>query len=368
MRKLFLAAILVFATIIGARAQFYLAGDDPGHLKWNYIRTPNYKVIYPRGLDSLAVVYVRALETNRPRVALSAGYLPGQTYWGATPVVLHAYTPYSNGSVAWAPMRMDLYTLPEAYGPETMPWVQELAIHENRHVAQLQFGADGILKPFTWIFGEAATGLFAGIYPSYWLAEGDAVAAETALSGFGRGRSSDFMAYYMTAFDKGDYRNWEKWRWGSWKRYAPNHYALGYMTVAGGRYLYNDPLFTADYLHLAANRPLKPTKVRAWFKDRSGKSFDAALRARTFDPDGPNYTPRISGILHFEEDTFSYEMNILKSNGGDPSSCNRYNFFYDNPKIEKAIEKTEQQVLAGQIDSFMAAEQLIDLYREEEKK
>lgn len=278
MRKLFLAAILVFATIIGARAQFYLAGDDPGHLKWNYIRTPNYKVIYPRGLDSLAVVYARALETNRPRVALSAGYLPGQTYWGATPVVLHAYTPYSNGSVAWAPMRMDLYTLPEAYGPETMPWVQELAIHENRHVAQLQFGADGILKPFTWIFGEAATGLFAGIYPSYWLAEGDAVAAETALSGFGRGRSSDFMAYYMTAFDKGDYRNWEKWRWGSWKRYAPNHYALGYMTVAGGRYLYNDPLFTADYLHLAANRPLKPTKVRAWFKDRSGKSFDAAFK------------------------------------------------------------------------------------------
>ncbi len=44
------------------------------------------------------------------------------------------------------------------------------------------------------------------------------------------------------------------------------------------------------------------------------------------------------------------------------------NDFYDNPKIEKAIEKTEQQVLAGQIDSFMAAEQLIDLYREEEKK
>ena len=66
---------------------------------------------------------------------------------------------------------------------------------------------------------------------------------------------------------------------------------------------------------------------------RAGKSFDVALRARTFEPDGPNYTPRISGILHFEEDTFSYEMNILKSNGGDPSSCNRYNFFYDNPTI-----------------------------------
>ena len=44
------------------------------------------------------------------------------------------------------------------------------------------------------------------------------------------------------------------------------------------------------------------------------------------------------------------------------------NDFYDNPKIDKALQKTEQQVLAGQIDSFMAAEQLIDLYREEEKQ
>ena len=278
MRKLFLAAILVFATLCGARAQFYLAGDDPGSIRWKYISTPNYKVIYPKGLDSLATVYAHALETNRPKVGLSAGYLPGQTYWCKTPVVLHTHTPYSNGSVAWAPMRMDLYTLPEAYGPETMPWVQELAIHENRHVAQLQFGADGILRPFTWLFGESATGLFAGLFPSYWMAEGDAVAAETGLSKFGRGRSSDFLAYYMTAFDKGDFRNWEKWRWGSWRRYAPNHYALGYMTVAGARYLYGDPLFTSDYLHLSARRPLKPSKVRAWFKDHSGKGFDAAFR------------------------------------------------------------------------------------------
>lgn len=66
---------------------------------------------------------------------------------------------------------------------------------------------------------------------------------------------------------------------------------------------------------------------------RAGKSFDQALRSRTYEPDGPNYTPRISGILHFGGDSFSYEMNILKSNNGDPDCCNRYNFFFDNPKI-----------------------------------
>ena len=66
---------------------------------------------------------------------------------------------------------------------------------------------------------------------------------------------------------------------------------------------------------------------------RAGKSFDTALRQRRFEPDEPNYTPRISGILHFEDDYFSYEMNILKSNNGDGNACNRYNFYYDAPKI-----------------------------------
>lgn len=278
MKKAILSVIAAFVALTAAQAQFYIAGDDPGSLKWNYIRTPNYKVIYPVGTDSLARAYARALETNRTRVALSAGYLPGETYWRTTPVVLHTHTAHANGSVGWAPMRMDLYTLPEAYNPETLPWVQELCIHENRHVAQMQFAADGILRPFTYIFGEAATGLFSGMFPNYWMLEGDAVAAETGLSKFGRGRSADFMAYYATAFDKEDFRNWEKWRWGSWRRYAPNHYALGYMTVAGARYLYGDPLFTKDYLKLSSHKPFKMKKVRAWFEEHSGKKMDAAFK------------------------------------------------------------------------------------------
>lgn len=66
---------------------------------------------------------------------------------------------------------------------------------------------------------------------------------------------------------------------------------------------------------------------------RAGKSFEASLRTREFEPDGPNFTPRISGILHFEGDSFNYEMSILKSNNGDGNCCNRYHFSYDNPKI-----------------------------------
>lgn len=61
-------------------------------------------------------------------------------------------------------------------------------------------------------------------------------------------------------------------------------------------------------------------------------TFEQSLRSREFEPDAPNYTPRISGIMHLEDRKYNYAMSILKSNNGDPSGCNRYTFAYENPK------------------------------------
>lgn len=60
-------------------------------------------------------------------------------------------------------------------------------------------------------------------------------------------------------------------------------------------------------------------------------TFEQSLRSREFEPDGPNYTPRISGIMHIENGNFNYAMSILKSNNGNPDACNRYTFAYENP-------------------------------------
>ena len=60
-------------------------------------------------------------------------------------------------------------------------------------------------------------------------------------------------------------------------------------------------------------------------------TFEQSLRTREFEPDGPNYTPRISGIMHIENGKYNYAMSILKSNNGNPDSCNRYTFAYENP-------------------------------------
>ncbi len=61
-------------------------------------------------------------------------------------------------------------------------------------------------------------------------------------------------------------------------------------------------------------------------------TFEQSLRSREFEPDAPNYTPRISGILHVENGNYSYAMSILKSDNGDPAACNRYTYAYENAK------------------------------------
>lgn len=60
-------------------------------------------------------------------------------------------------------------------------------------------------------------------------------------------------------------------------------------------------------------------------------TFEQTLRSRTFEPDAPNYTPRISGILHIENGGLNFAMSILKSDNGSPDSCLRYTFAYEDP-------------------------------------
>ncbi len=65
-----------------------------------------------------------------------------------------------------------------------------------------------------------------------------------------------------------------------------------------------------------------------WEGLKAGKGFSAALTSREFEPDYPNFTPRISGMLTFGENDFTYDMSILKSADAEGSACNRYTFSY----------------------------------------
>lgn len=64
---------------------------------------------------------------------------------------------------------------------------------------------------------------------------------------------------------------------------------------------------------------------------RNGLNFEQTLRSREFEPDAPNYTPRISGSMEIKDGKYRYAMSILKSDNGNPEACNRFAFYYNNP-------------------------------------
>ena len=269
MRKYIIIYILMLLPMV-AGAQFYVTGDDPGRLRWYSMDTDNFRIIYPEGNDSLAKVYGGNLEKYRLPVSRTSGYFPGGSGKLRMPVVLHTWNT-SNGSVAWAPKRMDLFTVPSAYDPEALPWEKMLAIHESRHVSQMQFGMTQSMKPFNWFFGEMFNVLVSVLYPNISTMEGDAVIMETAYSKSGRGRTSDFLNYYRVAFDEGVSRTWRQWRFASQKNYSPSYYALGYMTVGGIRHFYDFPDYMDEAYHLIARKPYKVLGFRRLAKEASGK-------------------------------------------------------------------------------------------------
>lgn len=260
------------------RAQFYTYGNDPASVTWSTIETPTYRILYPRGADSLARSYALSLERAVQPVSSSIGYAPNAAYRKKMPVVLHNFTAYSNGMVTWMPRRMELLTRPEAYSPTAMPWQDMLAAHESRHVSQMQFANMQGFRFWNVLLGQIGTGAISSAYCGPAFDEGDAVATETALSQAGRGRDGSFLEYFRASFADGDYRNWWQWRYSSQKRFTPDHYKLGYITFAGMRTVFDEPDFTKRYYErISAHKGVAFNNFAKTVKDVSGLSFKDAF-------------------------------------------------------------------------------------------
>ena len=276
-RGVTLSFLILFFGCHMASAQFYTSGNDPAGVKYDQIKTEHFRIVYPRGLDTLASRYALDLERQRPRVGASIGFLPGEKFSQKWPVILRSYTSTFNGLVVDAPRRMELYTVMDAYAPDALNPIQSLTIHESRHVSQLQFGRKGIFGVGHILLGDIWESAAFAFYPNSDFAEGDAVVAETALTSSGRGRSSDFLEYVRVSLDEGAGRNYYQWRYGSLNRYTPDHYRAGYMMIAGARYVWNEPLFSKKYFDTIFRRPrglMFPFGVRGrTFENVSGKNF-----------------------------------------------------------------------------------------------
>jgi len=249
-----MVTILLLFISVGLNAQFYEYGQDAGTLKWYQFKSPNYKVIYPEGIDSLAQAFANRLEYFYPHLGdpLDHRHSP-------IPVIIHNESSFSNGVFVWAPKRLEIFTNPNPNG-YYQDWLTQLALHEGRHAVQIDKLNQGFTKGLFYVGGEQLVGAMA-IFLPLWYLEGDAVDAETRLSNTGRGRQPSFEMELKAQMLQADrIYSFSKATGGSYKDFVPNHYKLGYLMVRYGRINYGDK-FWVDFQQYAARKPflLNPT-------------------------------------------------------------------------------------------------------------
>lgn len=246
MRLLFLTIILF--TINGLlKAQFYNSGQDASNLKWKTIENENFKIVFPEQSDSIAQYLASALSWSYENITQDMHHKPRKIG-----VIIHAEASTSNGSVVWAPRRIEIFTTPPM---DNYPhdWFEQLSIHEYRHVIQVDKLNQGLTKYLYYLFGEQIVGGVLGLYIPLWFLEGDAVWAETKYSLTGRGRQWSFSDPLRVQVMQKEIYSYDKATMGSYRDFVPDHYILGYNIVNEVRRQYGDEVWPNTLNYVARN-------------------------------------------------------------------------------------------------------------------
>jgi hypothetical protein len=221
--------IILYSTLLliaqSAFSQYYDTGQDPASLKWIQIKTDRFKVIFPEKYGQGGIEFAKSLDDAYSRLG---SLFPEKKF--RIPVIIHNYTTTSNGYVAWAPRRMEIYPTPEQ---NTIPLdpLKQLSIHELTHVLQMESLNKGFSKGISFLFGEQIYGIVAFLLP-LWFLEGDAVFAESALTESGRGRSPSFQKQLKAiTVEKQKLYKYDQIVSGSFREFIPDHYQSGYQIV-----------------------------------------------------------------------------------------------------------------------------------------
>ncbi|HEK19921.1 MULTISPECIES: TolB family protein [unclassified Mucilaginibacter] len=243
--KRLLLTLLIFTITIAKAQQF---GGNPPSIKWKQIKTPETRVIFSQGMDSVAQHVAATILQMNNLIEPTIGFKQRQVN-----IVLQNQTTVSNAYVGLAPFRSEFYLTPSqnSFDVGSLPWWQQLAIHEFRHVQQYNNFNVGFSRVLRVVFGEGGQALGNAMTVPDWFFEGDAVFNETLVSNQGRGRLPYFFNGYRSLWAAGKDYSWMKLRNGSYLDFTPNHYPLGYMMVAYGREKYGD-VFWKDVTHDAA--------------------------------------------------------------------------------------------------------------------
>ena len=274
---IFLVVLLLLLTATLTKAQQF--GGNPPSIKWQQVNTKAAKVIFPNGMDSIALEIANIVQQMNRVIQPTIGYKQKQIS-----IVLQNQTTISNAYVGLAPFRSEFYLTPEqnSFDIGSLPWPKQLAIHEFRHVQQYNNFNVGFSRVLHVLFGEGGQALGNDLAIPNWFFEGDAVFNETLVSDQGRGRLPYFFDGYRALWAAGKDYSWMKLRNGSYRDFTPDWYPTGYMLVSYGREKYGDD-FWRKVTHDAA-----AFKGGLYPFERAIKKY-SVVDFKTFRNEGLNY-------------------------------------------------------------------------------
>jgi hypothetical protein len=261
----------------GLNAQYYDTGTDPASISWFQIKTDNFRVVFPSLYRAEAVNSARLLEEAYSR--LSDYYPVGKRNY-RTNVIIHNYSHESNGYVAWAPRRMELFPTPSQNSiPQSHS--RQLAFHETVHILQMKSLERGLSGFLSRLGGQQVTGGVASLLPN-WFLEGDAVYFETLANTGGRGEVPRFNKELKALFgSKPSGYSYDKLLLGSYRNYTPDHYQFGFRMVEYSRAKYGDDLWK-NAVKFTAGFPFTINPVNLSLRSESGLT-KKKLYSETFD-------------------------------------------------------------------------------------
>ena len=270
--KLYILFLFFSSNIL---AQYYDTGQDPASIKWMQIKTRKFTVIYPESYGIEGVKFAKSLDDSYTK--LTSLYSVSKIH---IPVLIHNYTTYSNGYVAWAPKRVEIYPTPDPDGIPEDP-IEQLTTHELTHVLQMVSLNKGFSKVMSVFTGEQFTGAISVLLP-VWFMEGDAVFAESLLSPSGRGRVPAFQKEIKSVtLDNQKMFSYDKILSGSLKDFVPDHYQYGYQMIAWSFTRYGPQLWNKT-LDFTAKNPFTVNPVNLSLEKNAGIT-KAKLFSETFD-------------------------------------------------------------------------------------
>jgi len=267
--KILIISVLFLSTLIfisdKTYAQVFDAYQNPFNVKWRQIKTSGFTIIYPTEMETEAQRMAGTIRYIFPLVGKSLGVKKANF-----PILLQDRGVVANGFVQLAPKKSEFYTTPPQ-SFDSQDWLNNLAVHELRHVAQFENLTNGRPNPFPQ---EVYFALMGASIP-LWFFEGDAVSNETSLTHAGRGRQPSWIMPYRTALLNGKNYSYSKSNFGSEKDVTPGYYQLGYLITshlreAAGKYVI-DSVLTDLRKHPFRLYPLAKSMKK--FSGKTGKEW-----------------------------------------------------------------------------------------------